>query len=149
MTQEIENTAPKAPEEKPILPDGIGLTLEQAKMLISRDNGVVLSSDEPALMGITICNAYLGEMQKLHERHSKGLSKLMTEKTDAYVSGVNAVVSQLSESLTSASVEGIRKVFEDHASRLHAFKNTVTWATAIIAVSALFNVAVFVLRGLR
>ncbi|GFH63358.1 MAG: hypothetical protein ZNDK_1129 [Candidatus Desulfovibrio kirbyi] len=152
MTQEIEpseNTMPKAPEDKPILPDGIGLSLEQAKALIAKDNGVVLSSDEPALMGITICNAYLIEVQKLHERHSKGLAKLMAEKTDAYVSGVNTAIAQLSESLSAASVEGIRKIFDDHAARLHAFKNTATWATAIIAVSALFNVAVFILRGLR
>jgi len=97
----------------------------------------------------TLLNAYLGEVQKLHARHEAGLAKLMAEKTDAYVSGVNAAVEQLSTSLSSASVEGIRKVFDDHASRLNAFRNAVYWAAAIVSVSALFNVAVFVLRGLR
>jgi hypothetical protein len=150
MTQENTSTekAAETPAKEPLLPDGIGLNLEQAKTLISQSSGILLANDEPALMGITICNAYLGEVQKLHNRHQAGLSRLMAEKTDAYMAGVNAAVAQLSESLSSASVEGIRKVFEDHASRLNAFRTTVLWGTAIVSVSALFNVAVFVLRGL-
>jgi hypothetical protein len=46
-------------------------------------------------------------------------------------------------------VEGIRKVFDDHAARLQSFKNSTVWLAAIVAVSALLNVAVFVLEGLR
>lgn len=150
MTQETTSTekAAEIPAKEPILPDGIGLNLEQAKTLISQSSGILLANDEPALMGITICNAYLGEVQKLHNRHQAGLSRLMAEKTDAYMAGVNAAVTQLSESLSSASVEGIRKVFEDHAARLNAFRTTVLWGAAIVSVSALVNVAVFVLRGL-
>jgi hypothetical protein len=147
MTQ--ASTVPETPAKESLLPDGIGLTLDQAKALIAQNSGILLSNDEPALMGITICNAYLGELQKLHERHSKSLAKLMADKTDAYVSGVHASIGQLTESLSSASVEGIRKVFDDHAARLNAFKNAVFWAAAIVSASALLNVAVFVLRGLR
>jgi len=137
------------PEKAPILPDGIGLTLAQAKALISESSGIRLGNDEPALMGITICNAYLGEVQKLHARHEAGLAKLMAEKTQAYMSGVSAAVEQLSTSLSSASVEGIRKIFDDHAATLNTFRNVVIWATAIVSVSALLNVAVFVLRSIR
>ena len=133
------------PQGEALLPDGIGLSLEQAQALISKSNGVILANNEPALMGITICNAYLTEIEKLHSRHSAGLARLMAEKTDAYVSGVHSAVGQLSESLSSASVEGIRKVFDDHAARLNAFKNNTAWLAAIVAVSALVNVAVFVL----
>jgi hypothetical protein len=147
MTQ--ASAAPETTDKEPLLPDGIGLTLDQAKALIAQNSGILLSNDEPALMGITICNAYLGELQKLHERHSKGLAKLMADKTDAYVSGVHVSIGQLTESLSSASVEGIRKVFDDHAARLNSFKNAVFWAAAIVSASALLNVAVFVLRGLR
>jgi hypothetical protein len=147
MTQ--ENTTLDAPVKGPILPDGIGLTLEQAKALISQNSGIVLGNDEPALMGITVCNAYLGELQKLHARHAAGLAQIMAEKTDAYVAGVNSAVEQLSTSLSSASVEGIRKVFDDHAATLNTFKNAVYWAAAIVSVSALLNVALFFLRGMR
>jgi hypothetical protein len=73
----------------------------------------------------------------------------MGEKTVEYMKGVNATVAQLSASLSSASVEGIRKVFDDHAARLNDFRNAVIWAAAIVSVSALFNVAAFLLRGLR
>ena len=136
-------------EKAPLLPDGIGLTLEQAKALIAQSSGIVLGNDEPALMGITLCNAYLAEVQKLHTRHEKGLARLMAEKTDAYVSGMSAAVEQLSTSLSSASADGIRKVFEEHAATLNTFKHAVSWAAAIVAISALLNVAVFVLRGMR
>ena len=37
----------------------------------------------------------------------------------------------------SFSVQGIRKVFDDHAARLQAFKNNTAWLAAIVAVSAL------------
>ena len=146
MTEQSETLQP---EKAPLLPDGIGLTLEQAKALIAQSSGIVLGNDEPALMGITLCNAYLGEVQKLHTRHEKGLARLMSEKTDTYVSSVNTAVEQLSTSLSSASVDGIRKVFEEHAATLNAFRHAVSWAAAIVAVSALLNVAVFVLRGMR
>jgi len=146
MTEQSETLQP---EKAPLLPDGIGLTLEQAKALIAQSSGIVLGNDEPALMGITLCNAYLGEVQKLHTRHEKGLARLMSEKTDAYVSSVNTAVEELSVSLSSASVDGIRKVFEEHAATLNAFKHAVYLAAAIVAVSALLNVAVFALRGMR
>jgi len=146
MTEQSET--PQA-EKEPILPDGIGLTLEQAKRLISETSGIRLGNDEPALMGITICNAYLGEVQKLHARHEAGLAKLMAEKTQAYVAGVNSAVDQLSASLSSASVEGIRKVFDAHAASLNTFKNALMWASAIISASALINMVVFILRGMR
>lgn len=156
MTQEVlyaETTAAQPaqaiPQGEAILPDGIGLSLEQAQALIVKSNAVVLANDEPALMGITLCNAYLGEIQKLHARHEKGLTRLMAEKTDAYVAGIQAGVEQLSKSLSSASVEGIRKVFDDHAARLNTFKNSTALLAAIVAVSALVNVAVFVLKAVR
>jgi len=146
MTEQPKTTQP---EKASILPNGIGLTLEQAKALIAQSSGIVLGNDEPALMGITLCNAYLGEVQKLHARHEAGLARLMAEKTDVYVSGMNAAVEQLSTSLSSASADGIRKVFEEHAATLNAFKHAVSWAAAIVSLSALLNVAVFVLRGMR
>ncbi|MDR2161626.1 MAG: hypothetical protein LBO77_05760 [Desulfovibrio sp.] len=144
-----QTPAKPKPEPEPLLPDGIGLTLEQAKALFAKHNGMILANDEPSLMGVTVCNAYLGELEKLHARHRDGLGRLMTDKTDAYVSGVAAAVGQLTDSLSSASVEGIRKVFDDHAARLQTFKNSTAWLAAIVAVSALLNVAVFVLGGLR
>ena len=60
---------PKKPEPEPILPDGIGFTLEQAKALLAKEHKMILANDEPVLMGVTICNAYLAEVEKLHARY--------------------------------------------------------------------------------
>jgi len=144
-----EQDVAQQPEKKPPLPDGIGISLEQAKALIAEHNKIVVANDEPALIELTILNAYLGEVQKLHTRHENGLSRLMAEKTDGYVSKVNAAVEQLSTSLSSASVDGVRKIFEAHAATLNSFRYAVYWAAAIVSVSALLNVAIFFLRGMR
>jgi hypothetical protein len=45
-------------------------------------------------------------------------------------------------------VEAVRTIFNEHAARLNAFRTAVIWAAAIVSVSALLNVTVFVLRGL-
>lgn len=136
---------------KPVdaIPDGIGLTLEQVQSLLAQTHKKVVDYHDPILMVVTLLNAHLTEVEKLHTRHKEGLGRLMTDKTDVYVSGVAAAVGKLTDSLSSASVEGIRKVFDDHAARLQDFKNSTTWLAAIVAVSALLNVAVFALGGLR
>ena len=137
------------PKPEDAVPDGIGLTLEQVQELLAKTHKKVVDYHDPILMVVTMLNAHLGEVEKLHGRHKEGLGRLMAEKTDAYVSGVNAAVDQLSESLSSASVEGIRKIFEAHAATLNNFRNAALWAAAIVSASALVNVVVFVLRGMR
>ena len=137
------------PKPEDAVPDGIGLTLEQVQGLLAKTHKKVVDYHDPILMVVTMLNAHLAEVEKLQARHKEGLGRLMADKTDAYVSGVAAAVAQLTDSLSSASVEGIRKVFDDHAARLRAFKNSTAWLAAIVAVSALLNVAVFVLGGLR
>ncbi|MDR3176656.1 MAG: hypothetical protein LBU06_09020 [Desulfovibrio sp.] len=126
-----------------------GMNLEDVRALLANMHNTSIPENDPLLMIVTILNAYLGEVQKLHARHEQGLSRLMAEKTDTYVSGVKVAVEQLSASLSSASVEGVRKVFEAHAATLNSFRYAVYWAAAIVSASALVNVAVFVLRGLR
>ncbi len=128
---------------------GVGLTLEQIRAVVAKAHNVMLPKDDATLMIATILNAYLTEVEKLQARHEKGLTRLMAEKTDEYVSGVQTAVNQLSTSLSSASVDGIRKVFDDHAATLKTFKSNVNLAAVIVGMSALINVAVVVLGGLR
>ena len=128
---------------------GVGMSLKAVGDLLATTHNTIVPKDDAILMIATLLNAYLGEVQKLHTRHETGLAKLMAEKTQAYVAGVNAAVEQLSTSLSSASVEGIRKIFDAHAASLNTFKNALAWATAIISLSALLNAAVYILRGMR
>ena len=43
----------------------------------------------------------------------------------------------------------LRKVFDDHAARLATFKSNVTLAAVVVGLSALLNVAVFILKAVR
>ena len=147
---EVQTQTPSEPgDPQALLLDGHGLSFDQVRAILAKVHETVVDKNDPILMVVTILNAWLGELTKLHARHENGLNRLMTEKTDGYVSGVQATVNQLTTSLSSASVDGIRKVFDDHASRLNAFKNNTAWLAAIVAVSALVNVAVFVLMRMR
>ncbi|MFR8054174.1 MAG: hypothetical protein ACLU6O_05470 [Bilophila wadsworthia] len=65
------------------------------------------------------------------------------------VKGVQGATDALAAQLSASSVEGIRKVFAEHAGQLQSLKSGMWYAAAIVAVSALVNVAVFVLRGVR
>ena len=145
--QEEQPVIPPKPEDA--IPDGIGLSLEQVQELLAKTHKKVVDYHDPILMVVTMLNAHLAEVEKLHARHKEGLGRLMADKTDAYVTGVQDAVGEITESPSSASVEGVRKVFVDHAARLQAFKSNTVWLAAIVAVSALLNVAVFVLGGLR
>ena len=144
-----ENTPAKTPEPPTPLEvelgnaPGVGLTLEQIRSVVSKAHDVMLPKDDATLMIATILNAYLTEVDKLQARHEKGLTRL------EYVSGVQAAVNQLSTSLSSASVEGIRKVFDDHAATLKTFKSNVYLAAVIVGMSALLNVAVFILKAVH
>lgn len=152
---EPENVKPVAevpaipPKPADAVPDGIGLTLEQVQRLLANAHKAVVDYHDPVLMVVTMLNAWLTEMEKLQARHESGLTRLMAEKTQAYVSGVQTAVNQLSDSLSSASVEGIRKIFDDHAACLKTFRSNVNLAALIVGISALLNVAVFVLKAVR
>ena len=143
------DAAPAEAEKEPLLPDGIGLSIEKVRDLLVKVHDSKVSLDDPVLMVVTMLNAYLGQVQGLHTKHEAGLSRLMADKTDDYVRGVKEAVSLLSESLSSASVEGIKAIFAEHDTRLKAFKSNLSWLGAITACSAIINVAAFVLMGLR
>lgn len=147
-TVAAENKAPEA-EKEALLPDGVGLSLENVRDLLVNAHDCKVSKDDPILMVVTMLNAYLGEVQGLHRKHEAGLSRLMAEKTDGYVAGVQGAVTALQDGLSSASVEGIKAVFNDHDSRLKAFKSNLSWLGAITACSAIINVVAFVLMGVR
>jgi hypothetical protein len=137
------------PDARADVAEKSGLNLEAVRLLLSKTHNAAIPENDPLLMVVTILNAYLEEVQKLHARHEKGLGKLMAEKTDDYVAGVNSAVEQLSASLSTASADGIRKSFDHFSSALHTFQSTMYWIAAVVALSALLNVAVFILRGLR
>jgi len=129
------------------LPDGIGLDLEEVRALLARKHDTVVGADDPVLMLVTLHNAFLGEYEKLLARHNAAITALLTEKTDGYVESVRSSAEGLAKDFSASSVESVRQTFRENSARLQVFRHNLMWLAAIVAVSALVNVAVFVLRG--
>ncbi len=148
-----ENRPEKPPESKavapPILPDGRGLKLQQVRDLLHNVHNQSVSQDDPLLMVVTICNAFLEEVSALHQRHETGLSRLMADKTGSYVADITKAVETLNAGLSSASAEGVKLAASGLEKRLSAFRTSLAWLAAIVCASALINVIAFVLLAVR
>lgn len=136
-------------DDKPLLPDGIGLSISDVQKLLAEKHEIAIPKDDPVLMVVTMLNAYLKEVQTLHERHEKGMSKLLADKTDVYVSGIQDSTNKLTETFTSASTEGVKQVWAENMIALVGFRKSLALGGTIIFLSALVNVTVFILLGLR
>ena len=141
----------ESPEQdaQALLPDGIGLTVENVRALLAKQHDTIVPKDDPMLMVVTLMNAFLTEIERLQARHEKGLSRLMTDKTDTYVAGVQSATDSLSESLSQASVESVRKIFAAHAAHLDAFKAYFTWLVLLVLITGAVNVLVFIFMALK
>ncbi len=137
-------------ESEPRLPDGIGLELSDVKKMVAAVNNYILQKDDPLLMLVTVLNAFLAEGEKLHERHNVALTRVMTSQMEKYVLGVKETTDSLGAVLATTSVEAIRDIFSqhdavirEHDAAIRRGSSAAFWCAAVIAVSALFNVAVF------
>jgi hypothetical protein len=130
----------------PELPDGIGLTFDEVRALLAAKNSVTLSPDDPILMMVTLLNAFLAEEEKLLDRHRKALTAILSDRTDNYVKAVEQTTANLSESISTSSLHEIKKIFHENSGMMHRFRSNMMWLTGIVGISALVNVAVFVLR---
>jgi len=141
-----------APEKRPatpVLPDGKGLNLQAVRDLLHNVHNQSVSPDDPLLMVVTICNAFLGEVEALHQRHEAGLSRLMADKAGSYVSEITKAMDTLSSGLSSASAEGMKAAASGLEKRLADFKSSLSWLAAIVCGSALINVIAFALLAVR
>lgn len=132
----------QAGEAGPPLPDGLGLDYEDVRKMLSIKHETILGKDEPILMMVTLCNVFLGELEKLHKRHNEAVTRIMSDQSRKYIDGVKATTEALSQTLADTSIEAIRKIFDSHAAELNANRLNSRWCAAIIAVSALVNVAI-------
>jgi len=130
----------------PGLPDGVGLTLDEVRALLAAKNSVTVTPDDPILMMVTLLNAFLTEEEKLLERHRKALTAILADRTDGYVKAVEQTTASLSESLSNASLDEIKKIFQENGGTINRFRSNMIWLAAIVGTSALVNVAVFVWR---
>jgi molecular chaperone GrpE (heat shock protein) len=124
------------------IPDGIGLSYEDLAVLFAMKNETAVSKKDPVMIMVTVCNAFLEKARQLHDQHNEALTKILTAKTQDYITSVKTTTDAFTTTLSQASVEGIRKIFEEHASELHSAKWNFRWCALIVAVSALANVII-------
>lgn len=148
----VADNAPQSPpasEPDQCLPDGFGLSVEDVRALLAKKHDLAVPADDPLLMMVTIQNAFLGAQTQLQKKHEKALAAFMGEQTAAYVQGVENSVSELQKTLSDVTINGIRDAASDFAATLSEFKSTLYLCTAVMALSALVNVAVFVLKAVQ
>ncbi len=131
----------------PVLSDGIGLSHDEVREVLQAKHGKV-DSDDPILMLVTLMNAFLTEEDKLLDRHNRALSRIISERTNAYIKTVKESTDSLGKTLSSSSLDAINRVFEMHGVKMERLRLSMTWLAAIVATSALVNVAVFVVLAL-
>jgi hypothetical protein len=134
-------------EAMPQLPDGIGLEYDELRKMLAVKHETSVSKDDPILMMVTICNVFLGELEKLHKRHNEAVTKIMTDQSAKYISGVKATTDALSQTLAENSVEAVREIFNAHATALNSNKINARWCAGIMAVAALVNVAAMAFKA--
>ncbi|EHJ48801.1 hypothetical protein DFW101_2797 [Solidesulfovibrio carbinoliphilus subsp. oakridgensis] len=125
------------------MPDGIGLSIEQVRTLLIQKHKTTMSDDDPMLMLVTINNAFLGDYDKLLGRHNKALTAYFESQAQKLLEAAR----QASE--VASGVEIVQEACQKHANALHVSQSNQKWLSAIVVVSALLNVAVFVLGSLR
>lgn len=135
------------PEEKqPLLPDGIGLSVEAVRQLLLQKHDSNVPKDDPALMFVTIMQAFLEEEHKLQEKHKEALARFMGEQTALYVTRVEESTADLTKSISGLTVDGIRGAVAGFADSIGSHRSAMYLCTVIMALSALLNVGVFILR---
>lgn len=141
--------SPPACEPDQCLPDGFGLSVEDVRALLAKKHDLAVPKDDPLLMMVTIQNAFLEAQSQLQKKHEKALSAFMGEQTAAYVQGVEKSVADLTGTLSNMTTKGIQEAATDFAASLAGFRTSLFLCTAIMGLSALLNVAVFVLQAVQ
>ena len=158
MSAEDEGKTAQSPPAMPALPDGIGLGYADIAEELARKSKTIVNPDDPILMMVPLCNAFLSQQHALQERHKGALAQVMSDKTDNFVQSVQKTVDELGQTLSSDAAQSFQAAFsgQQETMRQHEFalqKHTTSmfWLAAITTTSALVNVGVFValflLRG--
>lgn len=137
MSDAERRGAPDAPPIMPVLPEGIGLSLDEVRALIEQRNHVRVEADDPILVALTIANAHLTAVEKLHQLHRKALTELMSRETATHTEAVAKNVAALSEKLSGVTVENIGHVVTQFQTALTSFRTTLFICTGLALFSAL------------
>ena len=109
--------ASRADDVMPQLPDGIdpdgmiGLDYDSIRAMLALKNNASVGLDDPIMMMVTICNAFLGQQEKINKRHNEALTKIMTDQCGKYIAQFKTVTDGLGKALAENSVDAVREIF--------------------------------------
>ena len=121
-------------DKVPVLGDGVGLDYGNVAALLSNKCKVVVDLDDPILMMVPLCNAFLEEERKLMEQHKKVLAAVLSEKTGGFVASVQRTADELGKTLASSTVKSLEDAMQQHQANIR-------WWGLVATVSALLNIA--------
>ncbi|MDR0496653.1 MAG: hypothetical protein LBH42_03460 [Treponema sp.] len=133
MTDLVTSPAPPAP-------DGIGVPLETIRLLLKDKHNTVVSPNDPVLYVGTMLNAYLGVVEEQNARLGDGMTRLLAEQTSKYVADVKKATDALSTSISDASLEGFRKISNEHIEFLKTFRSNLIWLALITGGCTFINI---------
>lgn len=139
------------PPAMPALPDGVGLSYEELASRLAEKSRVIVSPDDPILMMVPLCNAFLEEERRLMERHKRALAQVMAEKTGGFVDSVKQITDDLGKTLTASAVDSLsaglaahRQGMERQNAALQQHQANIRWWGLVATVSALLNIVLIV-----
>ena len=154
LSDQIEQEQPSSADmpAMPVLPDGIGMNFDEVAALLAEKSRVVVGPDDPILMMVPLCNAFLEQERKLMEQHKVVLAKVLSEKTEGFVSAVQGMADEMGKTLASSTIESRGASLLEHREGmtrqqavLERHQAEVRQWGMVAAISAAVNVAVFVL----
>jgi hypothetical protein len=98
---------------------------------------------------VTIMNAFIGELEKVSDRHNRALTRVFGKHTAEYIEEVKTTTEGLGAALKDASIDTIRGVFDRHAKTLNDHSNNTKWCAKIIGLSALINVIALIIYNIK
>lgn len=133
--------------------DAGDLSVEGVRQLVAQKYNTTIPPDDPALLMIPIMQAALNEEKRLQESHREKLAEVMNGMVNGLAEAVKRESAGVSEKLSGVAVQELQHV----SAALHESSTTVTarlsghaialyLCTGIIAVSAIVNVWVYLVR---
>lgn len=100
---------------------GTGLSVDDVRALLLRENGLAAGKDDPLLAVVTIHNAFLGELQGVLEKHNAALASVMSEATERIVVSVREESQRFAEEFKEAALRNTVAKVGEHQEAMGRF----------------------------
>ena len=136
-----------------VVRDAGELSVEAVRQLIEREHKMSLPSDAPELLMVTIMQAALDEEKRLQEQHRKKVAVVMDGMVNKLAGVVQKESAGIGDKLSGIAVDELQRVGAELrqsgatvSEKLSGYGMVLYLCTGIIAISALFNAWVFLVR---